>query len=114
MNCQPIVAPDPLNFGVTLSFDNPGGGIGTADVTSARFLLAGVEQVSFDLSPASFGPLDAGDMTTANATKVDGTATPQDGCQTLLCGSDYDVEITLDVDGTEIVATTTVTVECAF
>jgi hypothetical protein len=114
MDCMPEVAPDPLNLSVTMFFDNPGDGIGTADVTEARLSSGGVEAVSFDLTPASFGPFDPNDMTNGDATKVDGSATPQNGCDTVECGGDYDLEIVFDVDGTEVFATTTVTVVCAF
>jgi hypothetical protein len=112
MSCKPVVPPDPLFVSVTLFFDNPGEGIGTADVTAARLSSGGVEEVSFDLMPASFGPFDPGDMTTADAMKVDGSAMPQEGCETVQCGGDYDLEIVFDVEGTEIVGTATVTVMC--
>lgn len=114
MDCMPEVAPDPLNVSVTMFFDNPGDGIGTADVTDARLSSGGAVAVSFDLSPASFGPFDPNDLTNADATKVAGSAVPQNGCDTVQCGGDYDLEIVFDVDGTEVFATTTVTVQCAF
>jgi hypothetical protein len=114
MDCMPIVAPDPLNLSVTMLFDNPGDGIGPANVTEARLSSGGVEAVSFELVPASFGPFDPNDMTTADAMKVEGSADPQEGCDTLQCGADYDLEIVFDVDGTEVLATTMVTVQCAF
>lgn len=113
-DCMPIVAPDPLNLSVTLEFDNPGEGIGTADVTSARLLDGDTEVVSFDVAPASFGPFDPGDMTTSATMKVDGSAMPQNGCDTVECGGEYDLEIVFDVEGTEVIGTTSVTVQCAF
>jgi hypothetical protein len=113
-DCMPIVPPDPLNLSVTLEFDNPGLGIGTADVTAARLSSGGVEVISFDVSPASFGPFDPDDMTISATTKVDGSASPQNGCETVECGGEYDLEIVFDVEGTEVIGTTTVTVECVF
>ncbi len=113
-DCMPIVAPDPLNLSVTLEFDNPGEGIGTADVTAARLSSGGEEVVSFDVAPASFGPFDPDDMTTSATMKVDGSASPQNGCDTVECGGDYDLEIVFDVEGTEVIGTTSVTVQCAF
>jgi hypothetical protein len=114
MDCMPIVPADPLSVSFTLDFDNQGGAVTAADVTAARFSSGGVEQVAFEISPATFGPFDPGETTSEAASKVDGTAMPSNGCDTVECGGKYDFEIEFDVDGAVAMATTSVTVECAF
>jgi hypothetical protein len=114
MDCMPIVAPDPLGLTFDLAFDNQGAAVTSADVTGARLLDGGVEIVSFDVSPASFGPFDAGEMTTVAASKLADSLSPANGCGDVQCNHMYDVEVTLDADGLVAVGTGTVTIACVF
>jgi hypothetical protein len=112
MNCKPIKPPDPLGVSFTLDFDNQGAAVTSADVTSARLLMGGVEVRTFDLAPSSFGPFDAGETASEPVSKVDGSGMPATGCQNIQCGGEHDIEVVLDVDGGVAIATSTVTVMC--
>ena len=111
---MPIVAPDPLGLTFDLAFDNQGGAVASAEVTSARLLDNGVEIVSFDVTPGGFGPFDAGEMSTVAASKVANSLVPANGCGDVQCNQQYDVEVAFDVDGESAVGVGGVMVGCVF
>lgn len=114
MNCKPIVPADPLFLMGSLSLDNQGAAITSADVTSVRLLANGADAATIAISPGAFGPLDAGESTSVPFQKVADSLMPASGCDGLSCGAEYDLEVTLDVDGAVAVGSAAVIVECAF
>ncbi len=114
-NCQPIVGPDPANVTFTLELLNPGAVAASATVVDAVFLDAGGGQVgTIDVMPNAFGPVGPGDNTMQAVTKVPGSLMPANGCGVLLCNNSYTLELTLDVDGGELVVQDTATADCVF
>lgn len=114
-DCMPIVPFDPVNASFTLALTNTGDGPATATVSSATFLSAGGAPVAtIGVSPGAFGPIDAGDSTSTVAAKTPDSLMPAGGCATLQCGQRYTLELVLDVDGAEVIASDTATVGCVF
>ncbi len=114
-NCQPIVDPDPVGASFTLELVNPSMAVASATVVSAAFMVpGGVQVATIDVAPAAFGPVGAGDNLMQAVAKVQDSLMPANGCAVLQCNMDYTLVLTLDVDGTEIVAQDTAPAMCAF
>lgn len=114
-DCMPIVPPDPAGASFMLELTNTGDAPATATVTSAVFVDAGgMQAATLDVMPDAFGPVAAGDSTQIMVSKVVGSLAPANGCETLQCGQSYTLELVLDVDGVEVIASDTADVGCAF
>jgi hypothetical protein len=114
-DCMPVVPPDPVNASFVLSLDNTGDVAASASVTSAAFLDAGGMQVAtLDVVPDAFGPIAAGDSSMTMVSKAAASLVPSNGCNVLLCGQAYTLELRLDVDGTEVIASDVGVVGCVF
>lgn len=114
-DCMPIVPPDPVGASATLALTNLGDASASATVTSATFLDAGGSQVAtLDVSPGAFGPIPAGGSDMAAVSKVPGSLLPAAGCEVLQCDQSYALELVLDVDGVEVVASDAAIVGCVF
>lgn len=114
-DCMPIVAPDPVGVMFTLELSNPGDVPASAMVSSATFFDAvGAQVATIDVMPAALGPVAAGDSTQTMVTKVADSLVPALGCGVLLCNQSYTLELALDVDGLEVIASDTANVDCVF
>jgi hypothetical protein len=114
-DCMPIVPFDPVDASFTLELTNPGDGPASATITSATFLdVGGVLAATIDVVPDAFGPIDGGDSVMMIVSKVADSMMPANGCETLQCGSSYTLELVLDVDGVEVIASETAQVGCVF
>lgn len=114
-DCMPIVPFDPVGASFTLALTNPGDGPASATVSSATFLdVGGMPVATIDVVPDAFGPIDAGDSVMTIVNKVADSMMPANGCETLQCGGSYTLELVLDVDGMEVIASDTTQVGCVF
>jgi hypothetical protein len=114
-DCMPIVPFDPVDASFTLELTNPGDGPASATVTSATFLdVGGMLAATIDVVPDAFGPIDGGDSVMTIVSKVADSMMPANGCETLQCGGSYTLELVLDVDGVEVIASDTTQVGCVF
>lgn len=114
-DCMPIVPPDPVGASFSLELDNIGDVSASATVTAAAFFDAGGMQVAtIDVMPAAFGPIPVGAVDLAMVSKVPGSLMPAAGCEVLACNQSYTLELRLDVDGMEVLASDMATVDCVF
>ena len=114
-DCMPIVPPDPVNASFILELVNTGDVPASATVTSALFVdLGGMPVAAIDVVPAAYGPIPVGGSSMTGVNKVGGSLLPANACETLECGASYTFELTLDVDGTEVIASESLVMGCVF
>jgi hypothetical protein len=84
-------------------------------VVSATFTDAGGTDVAtIEVTPASFGPIAAGETESFNVSKTAGSLEPANGCETLECNATYTLTLVLDVGGTEVTAEASAAMDCVF
>ncbi|MEM7160295.1 MAG: hypothetical protein AAF799_46085 [Myxococcota bacterium] len=114
-DCMPIVATDPVGAGFMLELDNVGEVPATVSVVSATFIDArSSEAGTIELTPPVIGPIDPGDDTGLFMSKIADSLMPATGCSVVLCNETYDLEVVLDIEGTEVTVSDSATVACVF
>jgi hypothetical protein len=114
-DCMPIVPADPVGANALLELTNLGDGPVAVTVTSAAFRdVGGMQVATLGVVPAAFGPIAVGAVEVAAVAKVGDSLVPAAGCGVLQCGALYTLELVLDADGTEVIASDAAPVDCVF
>jgi hypothetical protein len=113
-DCMPIVSPDPVGATFDLAIDNLGPDPVTATVVSATFDAGGAPLGTIDVVPDAYGPVDAESLVIFGVSKVAGSLVPQNGCNVLTCGGNFNLTLELDVEGTAVTAEGSGMMNCVF
>ncbi len=107
VNCQPIVAPDPVNGSFVANYDNGGAVPVNATITGAVLTMTSGAQTlgwSFDVAPNASGPVQGGAASMVAHTKVpdsgQGTGSPCD-----FCNGTWSLAVTWNVGGSTVQST---------
>ena len=121
IGCKPgYEPPDPIEVSFTASYDNSSAASATATISGAKVTFGDPPSTlawSFQVSPASVGPVPGGSSVQVSHTKVDGSGSGTgSGVPCDYCGSSSPpvLEVTYVVDGQyAVTATSSATVGCA-